>query len=87
MSGWTKLFLTLTIIGAINWGLVGFFNFDLIAAIFGNSARHDVSLVSRIIFALVGLCGVGLAAVLPKLRETAYERRRTTVDRRTDVPA
>ncbi len=47
--------LTITIIGAINWGLIGFFNFNLVAAIFG-----DGSAFSRVIYALVGLCGLYL---------------------------
>jgi len=46
--------LSFIIIGAINWGLVGFFQFDLIAAIFGGMS----SWVSRIIYALVGLSGL-----------------------------
>ena len=46
--------LTLVIIGAINWGLVGFFNFDLVTAIFNGGAVW----VSRIIFALVGIAGL-----------------------------
>ena len=41
------------IIGAINWGLVGFFNFDLVAAIFG-----EMSLLARIVYALVGISGL-----------------------------
>ena len=45
--------LTIVIIGAINWGLIGFFGFDLVAAIFG-----EMSIFSRIIYALVGLCGL-----------------------------
>ena len=45
--------LTLVIIGAINWGLIGFFRFDLVAFIFGN-----MSWFSRIIYALVGLGGL-----------------------------
>ena len=45
--------LTLTIIGAINWGLIGFFNFNLVAFIFGS-----MSWISRIIYALVGICGL-----------------------------
>ncbi len=40
----------LVIIGALNWGLVGFFGFDLVAAIFGN-----MSVLSRIVYSLVGL--------------------------------
>ena len=47
------LCLTLTIIGAINWGLIGFFNFNLVALIFGS-----MSWISRIIYALVGLSGL-----------------------------
>jgi len=43
----------LVIIGALNWGLVGFFNFDLVAAIFG-----DMSLISRIIYGLVGISAI-----------------------------
>lgn len=48
-----KIALILIIIGAINWGLIGFFNFDLVAAIFGN-----MSIISRIIYALVGISGL-----------------------------
>lgn len=47
--------LTVAIIGAINWGLIGFFNFNLVAFLFG-----DMTLLSRIIYALVGLCGLYL---------------------------
>ena len=50
--GWTCL--TLVIIGAINWGLVGFFQFDLISAIFGGMSAW----VSRVIYALIGLAGL-----------------------------
>lgn len=47
--------LTLSIIGAVNWGLIGFFNFNLVAFLFGS-----VTWLSRIIYALVGLCGLYL---------------------------
>ena len=47
--------LTLTIIGAVNWGLIGFFSFDLVAFIFGK-----MSWISRIIYSLVGLSGLYL---------------------------
>ena len=43
--------LILIIIGAINWGLLGFFQFDLVATIFG-----DMSTFSRIIYAIIGIC-------------------------------
>lgn len=48
-----KIALVLIIIGAINWGLIGFFKFDLVAAIFG-----QMSVISRIVYALVGLSGL-----------------------------
>ena len=48
-----KVSLILIIIGAINWGLIGFFKFDLVAAIFG-----EMSILSRIIYALVGISGL-----------------------------
>ena len=49
---WTAL--TLVIIGAINWGLIGFFRFDLVAMLFGGMD----SIVSRIIYAIIGLAGL-----------------------------
>lgn len=45
--------LVLVIIGAINWGLVGFFGLDLVAFLFGS-----MSVLSRIIYALIGICGL-----------------------------
>ena len=47
--------LTIAIIGAINWGLIGLFGFNLVAALFGS-----MSLLSRIIYGLVGLSGLYL---------------------------
>ena len=47
--------LTLGIIGAINWGLIGFFNFNLVSFLFGS-----MTWISRIVYALVGLCGLYL---------------------------
>lgn len=44
------LTLVLLIVGGLNWGLVGLFGFDLVAAIFG-----EMSLLSRIVYVLVGL--------------------------------
>jgi uncharacterized protein len=64
-----KILIAIAIIGAINWGLVGFFNFNLVDAIFGGGAREETSAVSRVVYALVGLCGLAALAFLPKLRE------------------
>ena len=52
----TKICLWLTIIGGLNWGLVGLLNFDLVSFIFGN-----MSVLSRIIYILVGLSAVCIA--------------------------
>ena len=49
-----RLALILTIIGAVNWGSIGFFQFDLVAWLFGGQDN----IISRIIFALVGLAGL-----------------------------
>lgn len=47
--------LTLAIIGAVNWGLIGFFDFNLVASLCGG-----MSWLSRIIYGLVGICGIYL---------------------------
>ena len=54
--------LTIVIIGAINWGLVGFLGFDLVAFLFGN-----MSWISRIVYALVGICGLYLFTFYGKI--------------------
>lgn len=48
-----KIALVLIIIGAINWGLIGIFNFNLVEVIFGN-----MTIMTRIIYGLVGLSGL-----------------------------
>ncbi|WP_269913979.1 DUF378 domain-containing protein [Acinetobacter sp. HY1485] len=52
----------LTIVGGLNWGLVGAFNFNLVSAIFG-----DMSALSRIIYVLVGLSAIYLIYTGTKL--------------------
>ena len=54
------LALVLTIVGGLNWGLVGLFRFDLVAAIFGGTEFGETNLASRIIYAAVGLSAVYL---------------------------
>lgn len=54
MSTILKIALGLVIVGALNWLLVGLFQFDLVAAIFGGSE----SLLSRVIYTLVGIAGI-----------------------------
>ena len=55
------LTLTLVIVGGLNWGLVGAFNFDLVAAIFG-----QMSALSRLVYVLVGLSA--LWQIIPLLK-------------------
>lgn len=55
-----KLSLVLVIIGAINWALVGIFQFDLVAWLFGGQA----AVVSRIIYTIVGAAGLWCISLL-----------------------
>lgn len=70
-----KILLVIAIIGAVNWGLIGFFNFNLVDAIFGGGSAEQTSTVSRVIYALVGLAGVAAAVILPRLRATGEGRK------------
>ena len=62
-----KIALTLIVIGAINWGLVGLFSFDLVAFLFGGS----LSLVSRIIYTIIALAGIWCITLLFRTSESA----------------
>ncbi len=61
-SGLDYTALTIALIGAINWGLIGFFQFDLVAFICGN-----MSWISRIIYAIVGLSGLYLLSMYGRI--------------------
>ena len=54
MSTLQRIALVFTVIGAVNWGLIGFFQFDLVAAIFGGPG----SALARIIYGIVGISGL-----------------------------
>ena len=56
--------LILIIIGALNWGLIGLFNFDLVAALFGT-----ISMISRIVYSLVGISGLYALSFFMKFNE------------------
>ena len=58
-----RIALCLTIIGAINWGLIGLFKFDLVAFVFG-----DMTVMSRIVYAIVGIAGLYLISVFGRIR-------------------
>ncbi len=61
--------LTIAIIGAINWGLIGLFRFDLVAFIFG-----DMSWLSRVVYTIVGICGLYLISFYMKLFDKGETR-------------
>jgi uncharacterized protein len=61
----------LTIVGGLNWGLVGLFKFDLVAAVFGGMQFGEVNLASRTVYTLVGLSALYLASQLRTLISTS----------------
>ena len=69
----------LTIVGGLNWGLVGLFKFDLVAAVFGGMQFGEVNLGSRIVYTLVGLSALYLATQLRTLISTPEPTPTTSV--------
>lgn len=57
--------LTLVIIGALNWGLLGFFQFDLIAFLFGGMGAW----ISRTIYAIVGIAGLYCLSLYARIND------------------
>ena len=62
-----KVLLVITIIGAVNWGLIGLLDINLVAAIFGSQ-----SILSKIVYSLVGICGLINIGIL--LGHIEYEK-------------
>ncbi|HMB65352.1 MAG TPA: DUF378 domain-containing protein [Patescibacteria group bacterium] len=62
LTGLDWVALLLVIIGGLNWGLVGAFDFDLVATIFG-----DMTWISRIVYILVGLAAIYMAVISASL--------------------
>lgn len=60
--------LTISIIGALNWGLVGLFNFNLVSFLFGS-----MSWISRIVYILVGICGLYLFTFYGRTNDSTAE--------------
>ncbi len=87
-SGLLKLLAVISIIGAINWGLIGFFNWNLVDAIFGGGSREATSAISRLVYSLVGLAGLALALTFPWQRRVPSSMSGSSgvgVGRRADV--
>ena len=53
MKTFQKIVLAFTIIGALNWGLIGLFNFNLVEALFGVTTT-----LTKIVYSVVGICGL-----------------------------
>lgn len=60
--------LTLVIVGAVNWGLIGIFKLDLVSLLFGN-----MTWISRIVYTLVGLAGLYLLSMYGRVKEMGAE--------------
>jgi uncharacterized membrane protein YuzA (DUF378 family) len=67
---WTAL--TLVIVGAVNWGLIGLFKFDLIATVLGGQE----SFISRIIYVLIALAGLFCISLYMRIHGDEHEHRR-----------
>lgn len=66
VSTFNKLLAVLVIIGAITWGLIGLFDWNLVAALFGGDVQPEkASRLSQLIYILVGLAGVAFAFTFP----------------------
>ncbi|MTI67336.1 MAG: DUF378 domain-containing protein [Firmicutes bacterium] len=63
-----RVALVLVIIGALNWGLISLFNFDLVATLFG-----DYTFLSRLVYGLVGIAGLYTISLLFREREKTVE--------------
>ena len=70
------LALALTTVGAINWGLVGLFEFDLVATLVGLEFG-ETNLASRVVYGLVGLSGLYLVSYLPRALARGSEARQS----------
>ena len=65
MKWFDNISLSLVIVGALNWLLVGLFRFDLVAFLFGN-----MSFLSRAVYVIVGICGLYLITLFGRMNET-----------------
>lgn len=63
MKALDTIALILVVIGAVNWGLIGFFQFDLVAALFG-----QMTVFSRVIYAIIGIAGLYVLSFFAKDR-------------------
>ena len=75
MSALNIIAMILLIVGGLNWGLVGLFNFDLVAALFGGTVGTHSSL-ARVVYVLVGIAALyGFALLAPLSGSTTTDMR------------
>ncbi len=73
MKGFVRFLLALALLGAINWGLIGFFNYNLVDALFGGGANEEPgSAISRIVYMVVGLAGLIGLFMLPRVAPVTH---------------
>ncbi len=67
MNALIKTLLVLTAIGAINWGLVGFFEWNLVQAIFAGNGAEEANTIERVIYSIIGLSGLATLLAIPRV--------------------
>ncbi len=65
------ILFVIAIVGALNWGLIGFFDYNLVDAMFGASPDTDTNWAARIVYAIVGLAGLGALFFIPSFGRSA----------------
>lgn len=60
-----KVLYFIAFLGAIDWGLIGFFDWNLVDAVFGGGAVEQTSVASRVVYAIIGLAGLASLLLLP----------------------
>lgn len=82
MKGLDGLTMAVLIVGGLNWLLVGVFEWDLVAWIFGGMEFGETNVASRIVYILVGVCALYWIPRLPALLSQAGHGRHTTAEAR-----
>jgi hypothetical protein len=68
MSLFTKVLAALALVGALNWGLIGFFEWNLLGAVLEGQGTQEVSGLVQFVYIAVGLAGVALLFTFPWVR-------------------
>ncbi len=76
LNSFTRIVIIIAALGALNWGLIGFFNFNLVDAVFSGSggARASASGFSRLLYSIIGVAGLATLLLLPKVHADPSHR-------------